>query len=253
MKTHRCLTVLVAIGLIISVGPIVLSSVAAEQGHRGAGHHESADKQHTHEKMREVGSEIVVGLALHATADIAGGYNIHVITENFRFSPENIDKATDAIEGHAHLYVNGTKKSRLYGPWFHLPEAWLQPGENIVRVTLNDNQHAHWAQGGNVIAAEVRLDFGIFDGVEIEHSLTGQVKTFQVPEKSQVRLKLTASEAVELHLHGYDMLATALPQAPAVFTFHAVHAGRFAVVTHEAGDLLGREEKAVVYIEVVPE
>lgn len=253
MITCRCFTILVAIWLLAPVGSFVRSPIAAEQRHVGTQHQVSVDKHHDHGKVRDVVSGKDVRLKLHATVDIVSGYNVHIMTENFRFSPEYIDKATDAIEGHAHLYVNGEKKSRLYGPWFHLPAAWLETGENIVRVTLNDNRHAHWAQDGKVIAAEIRLGTGVFDGLEIEHRLTGKVETFRVPEKSKVRLKITASETLELHLHGYDMLTTAEPFAPAVFTFDAVHAGRFAIVTHEAGDLLGRAEKAVAYIEVVPE
>ena len=232
----------IAFGLGVSFGGSVPSSTADDQNHG----------RHQHGNAREIQGAAAPSLELRAVADSAGGYNLQLLVDNFRFSPENIGRATEAIEGHAHLYVNGQKKSRLYGPWFHLPEEWLQPGENIVRVTLNDNRHAPWTSDGRMIAAEIRLSHGSFDGIEISHALNGLVETFQVAEGSLVRLKLTASKTTELHLHGYDIVATAEPDTPAVMTFRAVHAGRFAVVAHGGEDLLGREEAAVAYVEVVP-
>lgn len=54
-------------------------------------------------------------------------------------------------EGHAHVYVNGAKIGRLYGPWLHLPN--LPKGEVTVEVTLNANDHRPLAVNGAPITA----------------------------------------------------------------------------------------------------
>ena len=77
------------------------------------------------------------------------GWNIHVTTKNFRFSPENINKEPIEGEGHAHLYVDGKKISRLYNAWFHLSN--LSPGSHTLRVTLNANNHAELVLNGKNI------------------------------------------------------------------------------------------------------
>ena len=46
---------------------------------------------------------------IHASRDPQGGWNLHLMTENFTFTPENAGKEDIVGEGHAHLYVNGKK------------------------------------------------------------------------------------------------------------------------------------------------
>ncbi len=60
--------------------------------------------------------------------------------QNFRFSPENASTADVPGEGHAHVYVNGTKLARLYGNWMHIGD--LPKGEVEVSVSLNANSHS---------------------------------------------------------------------------------------------------------------
>ena len=71
--------------------------------------------------------------------DAASGWNLLVVTKGFRFSPENASKEHVAGEGHAHVYVNGTKIARLYSPWMHI--AQLPADRAVVKVTLNSNDH----------------------------------------------------------------------------------------------------------------
>ncbi|MEM7190435.1 MAG: hypothetical protein AAF439_12560, partial [Pseudomonadota bacterium] len=137
---------------------------------------------------------------------------------------------------------------RLYGPWLHLPSGWLQTGTNTLRITLNDNQHRVWSQKGVPVAAEITINHGVFAGLEIRRTLTEPAETIRVPVGTHLRLTLAAADEVELHLHGYDLLTRASPDAPATFTFHAAHAGRFAIVRHDGDDLLGRDEVPVAYL-----
>lgn len=92
---------------------------------------------------------------LSVTPDPLGGYNVRVQTFNFTFAPQNTGLAHRDGEGHAHLYVNGEKVTRIYGEWFYLDE--LPLGENTLTVSLNSNTHAPLYANGSPISATVTL------------------------------------------------------------------------------------------------
>ncbi len=81
------------------------------------------------------------------------GWNLHVQTKNFRFTPENENKKHIPGEGHAHLKINGNKIARLYGNWFHISE--LEKNENEIEVTLNANSHAAMMINNTPIAKKI--------------------------------------------------------------------------------------------------
>ena len=81
----------------------------------------------------------------------------------------------------------------------------------------------------------------------------GTPQTLKLRENAPIRLEISGAPEGELHLHGYDVLANPTQDGTAVFEFRADLTGRFAIVSHDADDLLGREEKAIMYIEVHPE
>jgi hypothetical protein len=83
--------------------------------------------------------------------DAMQGWNLEVKVTNFRFAPERINTKSLTTEGHAHLYIDGKKITRLYGPWFYLPT--LEPGQHQITVTLNTNGHEALAYKGQVISA----------------------------------------------------------------------------------------------------
>ncbi|MGA1474568.1 MAG: hypothetical protein ACO4AI_05250 [Prochlorothrix sp.] len=90
-----------------------------------------------------------VGLKVHR--DPGQGWNLEVQLENFAFTPQNIGRSSLSTEGHAHLYVNGEKITRLYGTWHHLPS--LPPGRHTIKVNLNTNDHEVLTHQGQEIAA----------------------------------------------------------------------------------------------------
>lgn len=94
-----------------------------------------------------------VNLSVHK--DSLAGYNLHIETEAFTFTPEKFGEAHVVGEGHAHLYIDGRKEARIYGPWYHLDE--LLPGKHTLRVTLNANNHNEYSYDDNVIADEVEI------------------------------------------------------------------------------------------------
>ncbi|MEO9516413.1 MAG: hypothetical protein ABJH45_19530 [Paracoccaceae bacterium] len=87
--------------------------------------------------------------------DMMDGYNMQILPVNFDFTPAAINREAQDNEGHAHIYVNGVKVSRVYAPWFHLSAELLQAGPNEVTVTLNANDHSEWAIDGVAISSTV--------------------------------------------------------------------------------------------------
>lgn len=93
-----------------------------------------------------------------ATEDPVSGWNIQLITTDFAFAPQRAGREFVLGEGHGHLYVDGQKRDRLYGSWYHLDN--LAPGDHRIEVTLNGNNHAVYQSGGRSVSDEtnVRVD-----------------------------------------------------------------------------------------------
>lgn len=81
--------------------------------------------------------------------DPMSGWNVYIQVSHFRFAPERASQAHHPGEGHAHLYINGSKIARIYGNWFHIPE--LVKDKNEIKITLNSNDHQTLAIGKEVI------------------------------------------------------------------------------------------------------
>lgn len=92
-------------------------------------------------------------LTLDLSRDPMTGWNLHLDTANFTFAPEHASRDHVLGEGHAHVYVNGAKLGRFYGPWLHLDN--LPPGEVTVEVTLNANDHRPLSVDGTPVAQTV--------------------------------------------------------------------------------------------------
>ena len=157
---------LFAIGLVFGGG--IGFAIAASNGvtfdghdhgdpaaHGGGGHaamdHGGADHARMHGQPIALAAEEAPSLAIRVTPDPMSGHNLFVETEGFAFAPQNASGANQPGEGHAHVYVNGAKIGRLYGPWLHLPD--LPKGEVTVEVTLNANDHRPLAVNGAPITA----------------------------------------------------------------------------------------------------
>src|SRR5690606_15937572 len=86
-------------------------------------HAEAMEKYslHQHEKFEVPAGQPKPEIVIHPMLDSKGGYNLHISLKNFRFAPENVNKAVDLPhEGHAHIYLNGKKLGRVYSEWVHL-------------------------------------------------------------------------------------------------------------------------------------
>ena len=86
--------------------------------------------------------------------DAKSGWNLHIQTTNFRFTPEDVNGANVPGEGHAHVYVDGRKIARHYGPWLHIET--LPEGATVI-VELNANDHAPLSVGGALLRTELTV------------------------------------------------------------------------------------------------
>lgn len=105
-----------------------------------------------------------ISVSLRVTADKMDGVNLTIKADNYRMTPPNqtsknqLSSQNKTLQGHAHLYINGAKIQRVYGPNIHIPHRLLTKGNNIIKVTLNSHHHAQWTSNGKVISAEVQIN-----------------------------------------------------------------------------------------------
>jgi hypothetical protein len=155
---------LLAIGLVFGGG--LGFATAAGMGVTFDGHdhgdpaaHAAGGGDAAHDAMHDQPMDLPATDAPEVSMDLAAdpvtGWNLHVRTRNFTFAPQDAGAENVAGEGHAHVYVNGTKIARLYGEWMHIDS--LPEGEVLVSVTLNANDHRPLAVAGQPITTETRL------------------------------------------------------------------------------------------------
>ncbi|MDP5254253.1 MULTISPECIES: hypothetical protein [unclassified Vibrio] len=107
---------------------------------------------------REVSSQSPIPSVSHLMfPDVMDGFNVQILTRHFTFTPASINQAPNNNQGHAHIYVNDVKIARVYSSWFHLPRSLFKTGDNVVKVTLNANDHGEWSINGNPISSVVKV------------------------------------------------------------------------------------------------
>lgn len=124
----------------------------------------AANMSQGHSEMFMVSAEEAPSVKVMVTEDKKSGYNMKIMTEKFTFSPDKVNGENVVGEGHAHLYVDGEKIGRLYGPDFHYGGSF--EGTKTFKVTLNANDHSEYAVDGKIISAEVEVTH---DGSDPEH------------------------------------------------------------------------------------
>lgn len=133
---------------------------ASKTGNKTHDGHGSMETGHGHGGMNHGALEIpadqaVPQLNLNVTPDTMSGWNLHAAVENFTFAPQRVNQESLTTEGHAHLFINGEKVTRLYGPWYYIPV--LPAGEHEIRVELNANGHEVLQKNGEPIAATAEI------------------------------------------------------------------------------------------------
>ncbi|CAB4862448.1 unannotated protein [freshwater metagenome] len=106
--------------------------------------------------IHEVEQDMAPKVSLEVEKDLTGGFNVHVVTSNFRWRPEMASKRHVIGEGHAHVYLDGQKIMRIYNEWFHLNtyQFATRSGEQLFSVEFVGNDHAPYTIQGVPLGAE---------------------------------------------------------------------------------------------------
>lgn len=94
-------------------------------------------------------------LNLDVFEDPVSGWNLNIQTDNFIFDAAAAGYQNEEGHGHAHIYVNGAKRGRIYGGWYHIGS--LPPGSNEVTVSLYANDHSALSIGGHKISQKIMI------------------------------------------------------------------------------------------------
>lgn len=94
---------------------------------------------HSHGTLEVAAGQPVPTVDLIIHPDAQRGWNLEVQVEHFSFAPTTVNESNTQTEGHAHIYINGEKLTRLYGSWYYLES--LPPGQHTITVSLNSNTH----------------------------------------------------------------------------------------------------------------
>jgi hypothetical protein len=111
--------------------------------------------------MIEVPAAGAPQVAIAVVKDPMNGWNVELRTENFSFTPDMVNSENVDNSGHAHLYVDGVKIARLYGPYFHIPH--LPAGIHEISVNLSSNDHSYYLIEGDRIAARTTVTQNVIE------------------------------------------------------------------------------------------
>lgn len=235
---------------------------------------ESAGGHHGHGDDSELfESAVQPAVAISIEEDPKSGWNLRADVENFSFAPESVGAAAVDGEGHLHLYVDGEKVTRMYGPWWHL--SGLGVGEHEIMVEMSANDHSVYAIDGEPVVAmatltvsEAQAEMAMSDGDHGDddhghsHLGTGEYtdgsadadvviagsfidgeleiddRRFSVDNGQIVGLRFTSDVDEFIHVHGYDVLLEVGPDNPIDVSFVADLAGSYEVEFENTGRFL---------------
>jgi hypothetical protein len=110
--------------------------------------------------IHEISQEAAPRANLEIKKDPTGGYNVHVVTNNFVWRPEMASMEHIPGEGHAHVFLDGRKIMRIYNEWFHLNtyQFSTRSGEQLLSIEFVGNDHAPYTINGLPVGAEQIVD-----------------------------------------------------------------------------------------------
>ena len=116
--------------------------------------------QHHHIPKDLPASALTPQLNISITEDDMSGYNLHLTTQNFQLESPTQEGNTrnNIVEGHGHLYINGTKIQRVYSSDIHIPGKYINKGINQISVTLNGHDHSAWRKDGKEIISTIFIN-----------------------------------------------------------------------------------------------
>lgn len=127
------------------------------------------------DETREVGDSMTI--ALEAKSNPSSGTVLHIATEGFTWTPQYASSSHYEGEGHAFLYVDDVKTSRIYTEWFHL--GFLPPGDHEIAVELVCNDHEPYTNNGTPIRAAIPVQIQEDEG-PVDVSVTHEADAMDV-------------------------------------------------------------------------
>ena len=141
--------------VLISIFIFLTNILNASENHD---HDHDSNHKHEHKHKMIKAEKPYPTVSFELFEDKMDGFNLIINTSNFIFSPQNVNEKNNGNEGHAHIYINGTK-FRQYSPYFHIPSRLLQNGKNIIEITLNSNDHGHFMANKVPLTKKMEIDF----------------------------------------------------------------------------------------------
>lgn len=247
--------------LVLAVGAVLLVGCGGRPTthHKpGTSHQEAtggngtllAAKDASGHRLREVPAAGAPAVRVESRPDSEGGWNVHLLVERFRFTPESTGGAALLGRGHARLLFDGRETARAYGPWAHIPA-----GARTLTVRLYADDHTAWAVAGRPVEAVVRLDGAAGTappattppaqpaGRTLSLTISGDSvqpppSRVELKKGERLTLRVTSDRADTLHVHGYDRELPLSAGIPATLTLTVDRTGLFEVETHESGLVL---------------
>ena len=113
--------------------------------------HSAPDQSGGHGPME---SPVPVSLSVSALP-VDGGVFVEIDADGWKWAPEDVNAENADGAGHAHIYSDGVKLSRVYGPYHYIPE--LAAGEHEIKVSLNSNDHSELTWQGSLLEAKTSV------------------------------------------------------------------------------------------------
>ena len=143
------LIILSAVCSLLVFGNSINANEDNHNHHHNSSLEESTTDMHHHKTVMIEEGQPVPNIDLVVYEDAIKGWNLEIKLDNFQFTPQDVNRDNQLNQGHAHLFINGKKVTRLYGNWFYLDS--LSAGSNEIKVNLNTNSHESLMYQGNMI------------------------------------------------------------------------------------------------------
>lgn len=201
---------------------------------------DGAVSSHRHDKtLREWDGPTGTKVAIEVVKDSKTGWNLIADIGGFEFTPRAVGSEHVPGQGHAHIYVNGVKRGRVYQRTVHLSD--LPAGEVEIEYRLSGNDHVEYDLSG-VTTLLVSEEDGTGPAGSAETQGNGMLRisvSGGAPEGGPVEIEaevgeviyfvVVADEAEQVHVHGYDLFFDLGPGEPTEIMFNADAPGIFEV------------------------
>ncbi len=112
-------------------------------------------------KPESIDAGAPIAVAIAAQVESKGTVDVAIDTEAWQWAPDQVDAPHVPGTGHAHIYVDGVKISRVFAPSYRL--TGLTPGAHEIRVTLNSNNHHELLRDGLIVEARTLVTIPHYD------------------------------------------------------------------------------------------